>query len=261
MDIQAAFKAFGYSALETKVYVALLEGGASNGSALAKQLCLTRASVYGTLRSLVDKGAIHEIPGTPQRFEAMPHQQLLETLRRHTDACMSAMEAGLAQIPRRACAEQVLNYQEEDQFFDSLKNAFGSSTREIYLAVCSPLSRLSDDISACVKRGVRVIGFTFNEDYCLPGCEWYVRSLDLPRDDGVQRIIAVFDMNYCMIGGRDVRGIFLGIATRNSLLVKIVAEHIHHDIYLARMHRKTGVDPVQSDIVIHTMHEPDVRRS
>ncbi len=257
--VQDAFQTFGFSAQEARVYVALLESGKVNGSELAKRLGLTRASVYGSLNSLVEKGAAWLLPGSPQLFEAVPYRQLLQRLKKTTSDCLAVIEDGLRELPRHSTAEQVINFPDEAQFATELRQALAGARHEIYLSVCAPIDDYQAELTAAAKRGVRVIGFTMNAALAeVAGIEWHTRELRLPPHEFSQRLLAVIDMNHCLTGGCDGRGAFLGIATRNPLLVKLFADHIHHDIYLARMQRKTGVDPVLREFLLKTLYEKNV---
>lgn len=257
-EIQEAFKTFGFSAQEARLYVSLLEGGKVNGSELAKRLGLTRASVYGTLNSIVEKGAAYLIPGNPQLFEAVPYRLLIQKLKKNTADCLALIERELKELPRHSSAEQVINFPDENLFSEELRAAFAMAKKEIYLSVCAPIEQFKSEIDNCLARGVRIIGFTMNAAHCLGRAEWYTRELRLPSHDFNQRILAVFDMELCLTGGSDTNENFLGIATRNPLLVKLLAEHIHHDIYLARMQEKNGADPVKKEYLLSTLHENKV---
>ncbi|NLI79660.1 MAG: TrmB family transcriptional regulator [Candidatus Riflebacteria bacterium] len=259
-SLQEAFAAFGFSALETRVYVALLEGGKANGSELARRLVLTRASVYGTLHALAGKGAVWLIPGNPQVYEAVPYRQLVQQLRRTSSDCLEAIAEGLKHLVPHPAAEQVINFSDPDRFADEVREAFRQARHEICLTVSAEaVATFGDVIAAARRRGVRVIGFTTEAGLSGSGDEWFVRELNLESVALQERIQGVFDQRFCLTGGRDAEGRFLGVASRNPLLITVLAEHFHHDVYLARMQERLGRDPVRREFLLGSLHEKNVR--
>jgi hypothetical protein len=65
----------------------------------------------------------------------------------------------------------------------------------------------------------------------------------------------VADMEQGLMGSLGKDRVMAGTWSSNSLLVKVLAEHIHHDIYQFRMKGKTGVDPVSPDILLGSLLE------
>ena len=72
---------------------------------------------------------------------------------------------------------------------------------------------------------------------------------------GENRLMLVADMETALIGTALPGEEFFGTFSRNRLLVRLVAEHIHHDIYLLRLRGKMGADPVSPDILLGTKLE------
>ncbi len=81
MDVINGLQDLGWSQLEARVYVALLESGqALTGYQIAKASHVARANVYPVLDRLVRRGAVVESPGTDAvRYSALPFELVSQT--------------------------------------------------------------------------------------------------------------------------------------------------------------------------------------
>jgi sugar-specific transcriptional regulator TrmB len=268
MDLESAFEFFGMTPLEGRLYVALLQQGALNGSELARLQNLTRASVYTTLQKLTDKGVVRIIPGQPQRFEAIPHRALTKNFAKKAQENLSFISETLDELPEPSGRYHVLNFTDIRQFESDVIEKIESAEKEIYLSACRDLGFLDHALRTAVRRKVRVILFTFSAQeqssakesiVCglkvFKGLETFVRH-SLPESHVTSaRMMCVTDMAYAHSGGFMGDGSFLGIGSAHSLFVKIISEHIHHDIYLSKIEEKIGRNPVDSSILIRSLHE------
>lgn len=263
MKGEQAFGFFGVSPLETRLYLRLLQAGVVNGSELARLESLTRASVYSALNNLAEKGLVRVIPGQPQQFEATPYKQLIRRFEQLSKESIKEIEQTLESLPQPTSTLHVINFSDRDYFDVELIERLQAAKREVYISACRDLQFLESTLLTLARRKVRVIGFTFSGDsptgLCglkkFPSGEIYVRpSLPLVHNAS-ERVMAVVDLEYALSGGYSAGGGFLGIASANKLFVNMTAEHIHHDIYLAKMETLSGRDPVGSSILIGSLHE------
>jgi sugar-specific transcriptional regulator TrmB len=264
MDIESAFSFFGVTPLEAKLYVSLLQHGALNGSELARLQNLTRASVYASLQNLTEKGVVRMIPGNPQRFEAVPYKALTKRFAQKSEESLEAITKTLAILPEPTSTAHVLNFSDMEQFNADVLAQVEGAKKEIYISACRNLHFLEEALRAAARRGVRIILFSFydnpgRDSVCgiklFKGLETYTRpSLPICFYKS-ERFMSVVDMEYAHSGGFSTSGSFLGIASANSLFVKIMAEHIHHDIYFAKIEARDEKNPVDKRVLIHSMHE------
>ena len=127
--------------------------------------------------------------------------------------------------------------------------------------------------TAASNRGVRIILFSWQNinTYDIP-LEFYCgyTGENVCSD---KRIFMVVDARNCVIGSNDRTGYtphktiseesilpdsekdFLGMTSTNQLVVNIVMEHIHFDIYLQRLKTKYGQSLIDTDIQIGTIME------
>jgi sugar-specific transcriptional regulator TrmB len=264
MDIESAFSFFGVTPLEAKLYVALLQRGALNGSELARLQNLTRASVYASLQNLTEKGVVRIIPGNPQKFEAIPYKALTKRFAQKSDESLEVITKTLAILPEPTSAAHVLNFSDADQFNADVVTQIEGARKEIDISACRDLVFLEPALRAAARRNVRIVLFSFYDNpncdsVCgiklFKGLETYTRPSLPACFHKSERFMSVVDMEYAHSGGFSTDGSFLGIASANSLFVKIISEHIHHDIYFAKIEAREKKNPVTGQILIHSLHE------
>lgn len=77
-----ALKNAGMTEAEAAVYIALLELGSTTAGPLIRKTCMHRATVYDTLRKLMEKGFVsHVVKGKKKYFESADPKIILEFLR------------------------------------------------------------------------------------------------------------------------------------------------------------------------------------
>ncbi len=111
------------------------------------------------------------------------------------------------------------------------KEILNQAQVEVYINTDFPLEILGKEISEAIERGVRVIVFSFNKLVIPhPGIELYSRSEEEEQRYPSHRFMLVVDMKKAMVFSH--RAETLGLYSNNRLLVKMISEHIHSDIYL-----------------------------
>ena len=68
----------GLSEYEARVYVSLVTEGASEARKLSMRCGVPRTKVYATLKKLIERGLVFEIPGEPRRFASMSPAEAFE---------------------------------------------------------------------------------------------------------------------------------------------------------------------------------------
>jgi len=68
----------GLSEYEAKVYVSLITEGAAQARRISMACGVPRTKVYGTLRKLIERGLVLEIPEEPRRFAPAPPADAFE---------------------------------------------------------------------------------------------------------------------------------------------------------------------------------------
>ena len=73
----------GFSKTEAMIYISLLRIGKANGYRLAKELELSKSTIYQSLETMYRNGYILLIPNSSKEYEAKNPELLFEEIERH----------------------------------------------------------------------------------------------------------------------------------------------------------------------------------
>lgn len=117
----------------------------------------------------------------------------------------------------------------------TLKNIIKNSKKEIYLNTDFDLQEIREDLKNAIDRGVRVIAFCFNKlDNMGLRIEIYHKSKEKESFKNPSRIMLVADLNKSLVVTK-VGDKISGFYTDNQVFINIISEHIHSDIYMAKL--------------------------
>lgn len=95
-DLVTLLQDLGLSWDEVRIYQFLLNASTAIASAVAREADQPRGRIYETLRAMVDKGFVREIPTDPIEFEPTPLAEILERAEERLTDQLEAVEAGKA---------------------------------------------------------------------------------------------------------------------------------------------------------------------
>ena len=95
---QKVSRYLGLSEYEARVYVSLVLEGASEARRLSMRCGVPRTKVYATLKKLMERGLVFELPGDPRKFAATSPSQAFEQYLLHfkqktSDSVVSLVES------------------------------------------------------------------------------------------------------------------------------------------------------------------------
>lgn len=155
---------FGFTALETRIYVALLETSPQTGYALAKRLGKAPANVYQSLAGLAQKGAVVLEEGQTRAARATPPAELLAGLTRRFEAQRQQAAESLARIATRAPQDRLYQVQTLQHLFDKAESMLeGARETVLFDLFPGPMETLDAALRRAVDRGVRVSGIAYAE--------------------------------------------------------------------------------------------------
>ncbi|MEM7817723.1 MAG: helix-turn-helix domain-containing protein [Candidatus Aenigmatarchaeota archaeon] len=107
-DLMDALEAAGLTRAEARIYLFLLQHGASPQAAITKGAQLHRRTVYDVLARLAEKGVVSTITKNNRQFyEAARPERLMEMLREKEDALGNAMPKLAAMAGAQASKEEI----------------------------------------------------------------------------------------------------------------------------------------------------------
>ena len=234
---------FGLSKLDAQVYLHLLQQGRANGYKIAKELSLSRSSVYGSIDTLYDNGYIFLVKGVSKEYEAKSPELVLSRIKKQTLDNIELLKKELSKLP--TCVEEHFTYNLSgyENLIHKTKEVIESSSQELYINTDFNLALFANELTDAIERGVRVICFSFNRmEPLVEGLEIYYRNEQPEVDFPSKRFMVVADSSKAIIFSNFAQA--QGIYTNENLLVMIVSEHIHTDIYLSKLLKDKDISPL-----------------
>ena len=228
-----------------------------SGYQLAKRIDLSRPSIYNALERMYERGIILSLPESASTWVAENPRTLFGKLAGEYGANAERAAGQLERYAKPQSEERLLNFRGLDTAVAKTKEMLSLARTEVFINADFDLDLFRDDIATLAGRGVRVIVFSFidigpaglaAEIYShrrARGADWYPSRL-MVVVDGRETLVA--DTN------RD-RDAWVGSVTNNPLMISIVSEHIHHDIYLLKLRERKGSSIFDDGIRVHTEFE------
>lgn len=262
----------GFSKIEAQVYCTLVPEDKMGGYQIAKKLNLQRPSVYNALNSLESRGFITVIPGETTEYSAVEPDILMNELSRRYSENAATAKIELEKLTNgRKSNERFVNITGKSNLVSAINRRIDMTEKEIVFTCSMNLELFEDALKNAANRGVRIILFSWsNLDTLGIPLEFYC-GYDGKAACAEERILLVADEMHCIIGSNDRAAFFphgkkneclptgekdfLGMMSDNRLVVNLVTEHIHFDIYLQRLKKQYGKDLIDSSIQIGTLME------
>ncbi|AFG38727.1 TrmB family transcriptional regulator [Spirochaeta africana] len=256
MSIIDELERFQFSRMEAQVYVCLVQHGRLNGSQIARQLHCSRSSVYSALNNLYSRGAVTMLTGEPTEYAAEDPDALFSLLQQQYTRALTRVRSELKQSMQGAAEQQYHNLRGSENCLQKARELISRSRSEVLLHTNLDINLLADAIRTTAEHGTRVVVFSFIplQRSDLP-IELYLDTkfgVDKTPD---KRLLLVCDHRSALIAGGQPEGSFVGTFSGNPLLVSIIAEHIHHDVYLYKLSRQLGRNVVDPSIQLDSLLE------
>ncbi|EKQ55533.1 MULTISPECIES: helix-turn-helix domain-containing protein [unclassified Clostridium] len=255
-EIISLLEKLNFSKTEAAVYIDLLKNSSSNGYKIAKNLNLSRSSVYSALDNLYKKGIVFLVPGDSQVYKAENPSVLIKKIKHEFNETTDLLDNKLKDIETSSLEERYINIVGYDNIILKIKQLILEAKNEVYINTDINLDKFKDELIKVSNRGVRIIVFSFKKQTLenIP-IEIYTHC-NLTCEGKETRMMLVVDCEKTLVADRGPhREEFLGVFTENILLASIVSEHIHNDIYLLKLKKLHGDDLINKDIKLNTILE------
>lgn len=245
----------GFTKMESMIYIVVLEEGDVTGYQIAKILNVSRASVYPVIEVLLKKRVLVLMPGETNRYSAEQPEIVLANRVEDYNSAAKYLQEKLPDIRKKCKEDKYFNLSGFESVVAKCKEIFMQSVKEVYINTDFELSLFEKEFKYLKEKGVRVILFTFanivSEEIPV---EFYYYEIPNATCRN-KRIMVASDMKRAVIAGEEANNSFVGTFTENRLFAKIIAEHVHHDIYLLRLKEKYGKNLIEDDILIKSLLE------
>lgn len=222
---------FGFTKTDALVYINLLKNGRASGYKIAKDISLSRSSVYSSIDNLYKNGCIFMSDGETKEYEAKSPDLIFSQIEKKTIENIQILKKELSRMMLQEEKEFIYNVSGFENLLQKAREMLNLAQIEVYLNTDFHLDLIADEMCQAIERGVRVIVFSFNRlSLPHPKIEHYSRSDNEEQRYPSHRFMLVVDMKQAMMfsNREETQGLF----SNNHLMVKMMAEHIHSDIYL-----------------------------
>lgn len=255
MDILENLERLNFTRLEAQIYMALLGSEPLSAYQLAKKIEIARPSIYNALEHMMDKGMVELVPDQTALYAAQEPAVLLGKMRAQVTESLAAAEIQLEEFKRAKQEEIHFVFRGFDTAVFRAKELLRQARQEVYLNADFDLSCFREEFVMLQKKGVRAVAFSFFDmDLEQYGVEFYShgRSMDTHAPS---RLMLSADGRISLTADGSGRRAWSGTVSNNALSVRIISEHIHHDIYLLKLQKKYGREIYQDDLWLHTVFE------
>lgn len=246
----------GFSKTEASVYIDLLKNSTLTGYQIAKNLNISRSSVYAALDKLYKKGIVFLLPGNTQVYKAESPSILINKMKNEFIETTELLEEKLKELETSSVDERYFNIEGYDNIIIKIKQMLLSAKKEVYINTDFNLNIFAKELKEISDRGIRIIVFSFSklETDKLP-IEIYAHEQTgcLGKET---RMMLVVDCKRTLVADQGKhREEMLGTFTDNILMCSIISEHIHNDIYLLKLKNKYKDNLITEDIKLNTILE------
>ncbi|WP_105617684.1 TrmB family transcriptional regulator [Vallitalea okinawensis] len=256
--ILSMLEKLNFTKTEAEVYVTLLTYPNQSGYQIAKKIKLSRSSIYAALDNLYKRGIVSLVPGDVSIYKAQNPEVLIDNMKKDFIQSADILKDELSKVNQKDTEERYLNIEGYDNIILKVKELLLMAEEEVYMNTDFNLQLFSKELRELKKRGVRIIVFSFSkfdtEDIPV---EFYSHGIEVASCGADTRMMLVVDYKKTLIANGENHQQFLGTFTDNKLLASIVAEHIHHDIYLLKLNKIYGKEVVDQSVLLNTLLEQE----
>lgn len=254
MEILENLEKLNFSKLEAQIYLALLGSEPLSAYQLAKKIDISRTSIYNALEHMLKKGMVEMTPNDTALYIPQEPEVLLGKMQFEMANAMGEAKKQLREykILRRE------NYNVVFQGFETVifkaKELLKNAQKEVFINADFDLSCFQEEFQMLCHKQVRIIVFSFYDLQGIEGTEFYSHHRKLMHQ--ASRLMLVVDDEISLIADKE-KAVqeWNGNVSNNSLICKILTEHIHNDIYMLKWKEKYGKEIYNEQLYLNTEFE------
>ncbi len=195
MSVSETLVPFGFTALESEIYVFLLKLSPATGYRIAQGISKPAANTYKAIQSLQQKGAILVEDGPSRLCRAVPLKELMNRLQKDFDAQRKSAEKRLKSIEQSTEDTRIYQLLSREQILNRFREMLSSASQSIIFKLSSEaILAVEGDIERATERGVVIWGIA-NEPVDVAGVEVVVAM-----DADIGSITAISDSSQLLTG-------------------------------------------------------------
>ncbi|MBN2655518.1 MAG: hypothetical protein JXR86_00550 [Spirochaetales bacterium] len=244
----------GFTEIEAQVYLHIAENGLCNGSQIARSKGLARTSVYTALEQLYNRNVIDQVSGDSVSYVIRDPETVFPAIEREMEAASHSIQKSLKDLKVRGTPSLFRNLNNRELVDRRIRELICGAEIEIYINATSDFAVFHEDLKAATDRGVKIWLMSFETPFPL---EFPITciSVNEPVNCDITRYMVVADMRAAILADGKKEQDISGTYSENPLFVSVIAEHIHHDIYLIKLQSKYGPELINDEILCGTILE------
>ncbi len=239
MNIIDNLEKLNFTKLEAQIYMALLGQEAMSAYQVAKKIEMSRPAIYNALEHMLEKGMVEVIPNETLLYQAQESSVILGKMQEELATSLAEARQELESYQKTKYEEVTVNFKGFQTAIYKAKEIIKNAKNEVYINADFDLLYFKEEIKALKKKKIKVVIFSFH-DISVPKevDEYYShhRKMQSPS----RLMLAVDNQIALTVDGSISEESWKGTVSNNHLFIKIISEHIHHDIYLLKLRNKHG---------------------
>lgn len=230
-----------FTTQEAKIYIQCLKTPGITVFQASKALHVSRSSIYPIMQSMSEKGYLLLEKGEKDLYYSEKPDILLNHLKNTYTEQIETLKKDLKDIPREIHQEPYLNLHGFKSIIGKARTMIYGSKEDIYLNTDIDMLILEDALRFLEPKGVDIYAFSFQKQTIKHmGMQLY--SHEYPSFNP-SRIMLVVDQKEVLVANfNEQTKKWSATYTKNPLMISIISEHIHHDIYLLKLEQKYKKD-------------------
>ena len=237
----------GFTDYESRVYIALLHNSPATAYEISKHNAMPRPNVYSSLESLEKKTAVQRVSSDPVRYVPVDARSLLERISRTmADRCTKLQEK-LEAVRGEQETNYVWNLSGVDEANAKINKLISGAKRHVWIK--GHHQSLIDHLpalTAAANRGVALTLIMFGATTEIDRFRMLDKSI-VYAHEGDGTVVGLGEFLVTLTADFEEALIFnmseaTGAFTRNGPVVNLAESLIRHEIYLAEIFGKLGIE-------------------
>lgn len=167
---------FGLTRQEAVIYITLLSNGCMTGYEISKQTGISKSNTYGSLTSLVHKGAAYVVTEEAAKYTAVVLDEFCSNRIHLMEETKAELRENL--IPKDNNAEGYITISGKRNIDNKIRHMLEGSNNRIYLSLDRELvSNYIEELRTLIARNIKVVLITDAEPELQGATIYYVKEL------------------------------------------------------------------------------------
>lgn len=241
-DLTEAMKRLGFTANESRAYLALLRKHPATGYEMATASGVPRSAIYNVLRNLERQGLVNVVQEKPARYIPVPPERLFNLLESRFARNLAEVRARIETLAQTSEEVPTWTIQGYDEMLDESRRIIGGAQRVVMASLWQREAKaLQDALLSAQKGGAELVLFSFTP---LPEGLGTQLSYGIAESEletyWSHRLILIVDHEHVLMGGAEDTEENRVVVSREEPLIEVARSNLVLDITLHG--ERTGTD-------------------